>query len=284
LEFYNDNIQDNYISLGVSTYSLDSITWKLMFEKVIFDDYVIISDSEIYFFMNFQNRYITVPKQYFYDIKYKYLLINEKDPDTGEMKFICHDEETEFFFHTVYCNKNEYLELTDNYKKLPNLDLFGYRLGLNVTFTPQDLFIEKGDYVYFYIAYDTHNDEDWNIGTIFEEKYLTVFENYEKRLHFLKKSDKKKDGDKDDGDGGNGGNGGDGKNGENNSTFKFTIIIILVVIVCALVFGYLGIFYGKKIYQSRRKRANELNDDVYDYTTTDNNNTVEQKKENFLIN
>ena len=280
LDFYNDNIEDNYISLGVSAYSLDSITWKLMFEKVIFGDYVIKSDSEIYFFMNFQNRYITVPKQYFYDIKNKYLLLNEIDPDTGDMKFICHEEETEFFFHTIYCNKKEYLELTDNYKKLPDLNLFGYRFGINITFTPQDLFIEKGDYVYFYIAYDSHNDEDWNIGTIFEEKYLTVFENYEKRLHFLKKGDKKKDKDEENKENeGDEGNDGDGK----NDTFKISIIIILVVIISALIFGYLGIFYGKKIYQIRRKKANELNDDGYDYTTTKDNNIVEPK-EKFLIN
>ena len=38
-----------------------------------------------------------------------------------------------------------------------------------------------------------------------------------------------------------------------------------MIIVVAMIFTGLGIFIGRKIYYSRRKKANELVDDGYDY-------------------
>ena len=264
LNFYNDNIEDNYISLSVPTYSLDTINWKLFFEKVIIGDYIIKPDSQLYFFMNFERRYITVPKEYFYDIQKQYLLVDNYD-ENGNIKFICFVEETEFFYNSIYCKKKEYLEMTDNYKKLPTLNLFGYRLGVNITFTPQDLFIEKGDNIYFYIAYDSKNEEDWYIGTIFLEKYITVFDNYEKKLSILKKNNKE-----------------DNKNTNNKSfTNRVVLIIILVIIFSSFIFGLIGLIFGKKIYQKRKKKANELNDDEYDYSPQENK--IEENKDNNLL-
>ena len=256
INFYNDNIEENYMTLEFPS---SSIYWKLYFDKVILGDYVIQSQYQIYFFFNLQRRYITVPKEYYYDIRSKYLLINDYD-EKGEMKFICHDEETEFFFNSVYCNKKDYLKLTDNYKKLPTLNLYGYHLGVNITFTPKELFLEKGDYVYFYIGYDSHNEEDWYMGSIFVEKYITVFDNNDNKmmLKILKKSDKIVN-----------------ENKQNNA-LKIFLIILLVFFITALIFVFIGIFFGKNYFQKRRKMANEL-DDEYDY---------QQKKDdkNLLIN
>ena len=246
LKFYNDNIDANYLPLKTYAYSITSIYWKLEFDKVIFGDYVINQNKILYFYMDFQSRYITVPKEFFYNIKLKYLLVDEEKTDP---KFICFDEDIEFFFHAIYCKKKEYLKLTDNYKKLPNLDLFSNKFGVNITFTPHDLFVEKDNKLYFYIAYNSHKDEDWGIGTIFMEKYLTVFNNNETMLKILKKSDKDKD----------------IMNKENNyGTIIF--IVILGIILSGLIFGFLGVLFGKKIYLQRKKKANELNDDEYDYS------------------
>ena len=262
LEFYNDNIDDNYITLSIPIYSLESISWKLYLEKIIIGDYVITAENQFYFFFNFQRRYITVPEYFFYIIKKNYSLIDNYD-ENGEMRFICFEEETEFFFHSIYCKKKEYLQLTDNLKKLPNLDLFGYRLGINITFTPQDLFIEKGDNLYFYIAYDEHALDDWYIGTILLEKYITVFDNSEKKLSILKKDEKK-----------------NYQKSDSAFTVKIIWIIVLAVILTGIAFGIIGVIFGKKYYQKRKKKANELNDE-YEYPTQ---NEEETKDKNLLIN
>ncbi len=41
---------------------------------------------------------------------------------------------------------------------------------------------------------------------------------------------------------------------------RFFIFCVLIIIA-----GVIGVFIGKKIYQVRKKRANELQDDDYDY-------------------
>ena len=249
IHFYNDNIEDNYISLNIPAYSLSTITWKLYFEKIYFDDYVIKTDSQLYFYINFQIRYITVPKKYFYDIKSKYFLTDDSIENTKK-KFICFEEEIEFFFHGIYCHKKEYIEITDNYKKLPTLNLYGYKLGINITFTPKDLFLEKDDKIYFYIAYNQRQNDDWYMGSIFLEKYITIFDNEAKKLNILKISDNKKE---------------ENKEVQSNK-FKIIIIIILVFILSALIFSFLGMIFGKKLYKQRKKKANELDDEDFDYS------------------
>jgi Mg2+/citrate symporter len=52
----------------------------------------------------------------------------------------------------------------------------------------------------------------------------------------------------------------------NNSSNKNYLVYILIIIV-ALVFTIVGLLIGKKIFFMRRKRANELTDDYYQYDT-----------------
>lgn len=264
LNFYNDNNEDNYIPLNVETFFLNNINWKIYFEKIFFDDYIIKSDIQICFFIDIQTRYITVPKEYFYNIKLKYLLTNE-NISSSDPKFICHDEESEFFFHSVYCDKKEYLELTDNYKKLPTLNMYGYRLGVNITFTPKELFLEKDDKIYFFIAYNSNLNDEWHMGHIFLEKYITVFDNNEKKLSILKQRTKAINKDEND-----------------NSDISLIILIaVLVFVLSALIFSFLGILFSKKMYLMRKKKANEL-DDEYEYSSQDINNPI--NSENSLNN
>ena len=288
LKFYNDNNEENFIPFYVQTVSLSRIYWKLPVEKVIFDDYIINLESK-YSLIDFEMRYITVPKEYFYEIKKKYLLTNENITDS-EKKFICFDEETEFFFHSVYCDKKEYLALTDNYKKLPTLNIYHHEL--DIIFSPKELFLEKGDKIFFFIAYSTHDYEgEWHIGNIFLEKYITVFNNEAKQLNILKRSDKdnsdtdtdsdsKSDTDNDTDKKKETKNDEENSNNSINDSSKIIIIIILVFIITAIIFGLIGIKYGKKYYQNRKKKANELNED-YDYSPQSINN--EQNIENPLI-
>ena len=82
-----------------------------------------------------------------------------------------------------------------------------------------------------------------------------MFDNYEKKLSILKKNNKE-----------------DNKNTNNKSlTNRVVLIIILVVIFSSFIFGLIGLIFGKKIYQKRKKKANELNDDDFDYISKEVN-------------
>ena len=243
LKFYNDNIEDNYITQNVFSMYASVIHWKFYLEKIYFGDYVITKSENFYFFIDFPTRYITVPRVYFNDIKSKYMLANENlDED------ICFEEVAEFYFTTVYCNKKKFLSLTNNYKKLPNFILYGYQLEGNLTFSAKDLFLEKDDKVYFFIAFDSHKTDEWNMGSIFFEKFITVFNNDLKTIKILKRGEN------------------DNSNKNKSNKTKIILIIVLIFILSALIFSFGGIFFGKKIYQARKKKANELDDDEFDYS------------------
>lgn len=261
LKFYNDNSEDNYKSYQVQAFS-EVIYWKLYFEKIYFGDYVIQTDTHFYFNIDINNRYITIPKEYFNQIRGKYYLSDDNytSPDS-EKKFICFEDDSQSF-HSIYCHKKEYLELTDNYKKLPDLNLFGINIGFNITFKAKELFVEKDDKVYFLIGYSTKSNFDWQMGNVFLEKYITIFDNDAKLVSILKRDDKT-------------------SNESNDSNIgKIILIIILIFILSGLIFGFLGIFLGKRYFQSRKKKANELNDDDYDYSP--NSINVDENKNSLL--
>ena len=54
------------------------------------------------------------------------------------------------------------------------------------------------------------------------------------------------------------------------------MISVLSFVLCAVIFIVVGKLYGKQIFGLRRKKANELDDDNYDYTPGSINN---QKKD-----
>ena len=125
-------------------------------------------------------------------------------------------------------------------------------------FTPKDLFVSEGDTLYFLIAHHSYRDKECTFGNILLKKYPIVFDDDSKMIKILKSYNyinenlEKSDG---------------------NKGSKIFWIIFLCVLLSGLIFGYLGLKYGKKIYQRRRMKANEL-DDNYDYTKEDNDDIL----------
>lgn len=64
------------------------------------------------------------------------------------------------------------------------------------------------------------------------------------------------------------------KNNNKNKILTKEVIGYFKIIIIALIFTFLGVNIGKKIYFKRKKRANELLDDNYQY---DYNNKEEVK-------
>ena len=66
----------------------------------------------------------------------------------------------------------------------------------------------------------------------------------------------------------------------NDSGNKKTIIYIIVISVLSVVIlGTIAYFLGKKMNENRKKRANELNDEDFEYSTSDSINSIENSKE-----
>ena len=63
------------------------------------------------------------------------------------------------------------------------------------------------------------------------------------------------------------------KDKDKNKILKIVFIVFLGVIVFGGLVG-IGFYYGKITYMQRKKRANELKDGDFDYTSNDNDNKL----------
>ena len=132
-------------------------------------------------------------------------------------------------------------------KKLPTLTFQIKKNDFNITFTPNDYFKVEDDDIYFLIAHHLYKDSQCTGGVLFLKKYSTIFDVDSKQMRILKNeinNDKKQKG---------------------NNGVKMFFIVFFSIIFSGLIFGFVGLKYGKKIYQARKKKANEL-DDNYEYT------------------
>ena len=99
------------------------------------------------------------------------------------------------------------------------------------------------------------------LGSILLKKYPSIFDLDSKQIKIMKIQTEE-------------------KRSENNIG-KIALIIILCVILSGLIFGFIRLKYGKKIYKPRKKNANEL-DDNYDYSS--HNDINFDKKNSLFIN
>ena len=254
IKFYNTNDKNNFISIQVNTLYRLRIYWKIKIDKIIIgNDY--IKETNTFFEIDIHIRYISVPKLIFDDTKHLYFL------DKGKDNLICFEEISNFFFHTIYCDKNEFLKLSGGYNNLPtlNLNFISTNERYNISFNANDLFLEIGDKIYFFIGYNSRMtlDDKFVIGSLLLEKYITIFNNEEKTLTILKKNEEN--------DKNNGNKDIVNKNSDNVNN-KIVIISLLVFILSAVIFIIIGKLFGKKLFAAKKKKANELIDEDYDYT------------------
>ncbi len=131
-------------------------------------------------------------------------------------------------------------------KKIPGIIFKSLDLDYNFTLDAADLFYERGDYIYC-LAYFTDSQKyAWKMGKPFLRKYPFSI-NYDKNIitfYSIKN-----------------------ENIQDNSGIP-TYILIISIIATAIIFGLVFFFVFKFcLYEKyfRKKRANELTDDDYDY-------------------
>jgi hypothetical protein len=161
----------------------------------------------------------------------------------------------EFYLKYKYitCDKQKFNE---EKKKFPKLILFS--VGLNYTYelTYEDLFMDINNNILFLMFYDPWNPRTFKFGEKFITKYNFIYQIDQKNIGFINYNKKEE--------------------GNNNKDKREEIIeskkkmdVIWIIILSVLVVGIIiGIVVGKKIWDNKRKkRANELVDDDYEYKT-----------------
>ena len=168
-----------------------------------------------------------------------------------------------FDYDFFYCYNNKEIK-----EQLNNIipDIYFYSKNLNYDFElkKEQILKENGDYVYIYIIF-CRQYNSWYLGKQISLKYQFIFNPDIKNVYFYnqKNEDNKEE---------KGGNkeGQKGEEGEDN----YLYLQIIGVIALCIIFGVLGVILGKKIYGMRKKRANELKDDNFEYFSENKDNSL----------
>ena len=165
-----------------------------------------------------------------------------------------------------YCDKKLTEDLIQN--EFPSIYFNVKQFNKTFELTYKDLFREKDGKLYFLIYFDSSNyGPFFTVGSIFLKKYFFTFNQDTKMIGYYNEDLP----------------GGKTKinNNNNNNTTKYILFIVVPILI--IIFGILGFFVGKFVYDSiRKKRINEI-DDNYDYNPQQNNND-EDKKNGLIIN
>lgn len=194
--------------------------------------------------LNYNSGGISLPNalnKYYTDVFEKYL--NIKQCFQGR-----YNGYSNYFY---YCKKDKKI-IKEIKNSFPRIILKSNDLTFNFTLEAEDVLIEQNNYVICLIYFSTTTgDNSFKFGKPFLKKYLFSFNYENKEVYFYKPEEKEKEND-------------------NGITIVLLIIIIITVIIVVSVISFFlfkFILY-EKIF--KKKRAEELNDDDYDYTSKEN--------------
>ena len=162
-------------------------------------------------------------------------------------------------YEIIICNANTD-ENNDKFgkkdiEKFPKIHFKKYKNNFTVSFDGDDLFYFR-DNKYFFKIIKNKEREFFLFGRLFFQKYIAIFNIDRKQIIFYNNNLQGKDR--------------DDETGQN----RLSIILIIVCVICAIAFFALGIFFGKKLFEKRSKRANELSDDDYQYKSDNNDKEI----------
>ena len=248
--FLIGNITNNFVDLELNHSNLISFmskssAWEITMDSIILEgynissnkhyDFVSVSISPDYEGLAFSEYYIDYLNEIFFN---KYI-----------KQHICKIETvgSSPAFTIVSCDGSEFGK--EDIKNFPKIIFTRYKLEFNITFEGEELFYLRDNRYYFKIYKIFGKSRQFIFGKLFLRKYFTIFNAEAKQISFYNSKMRNL-----------------GENLSNGSTV--TKIIIIIFLVAILVFLGIGIFIGKYIYKTRRKHANEL-DDNYLYEAKD---------------
>ena len=145
------------------------------------------------------------------------------------------------YYGYYYCDKNKITKAEIN--NFPGIYFNHIVLDNIFELTSDDLFETFGDIIILKIVFDTSSY--WVFGKVFLSKYMFSFNEENKKIFFYNKNTVEDDNII--------------ENGNNKEQNKYLTIQIIVVIICVIIFSFLGFYFGKLIY-NKKKIAHELDD------------------------
>ena len=139
-------------------------------------------------------------------------------------------------------------------KSFPPINFHHFELNKTFILDYNDLFIKENNKYYFQIIYSSFSGSYWKLGKPFLKKYQITLDLDSKKIYFY---DNEKIGD-------------DGII-EGKKNYSLDLKDILLISFCSVLCICLVIVFIKLIKKNRKKRANELKDDDYEYGSLDAN-------------
>ena len=148
------------------------------------------------------------------------------------------DYDYELKYSQIICDKNI------NISNFPPLNFTKKQYNITINFTYQDLFRIYNDKYYLMVFFEVDRIFEWILGEPFFWKFETVFDVDKSIIGFYKKIKKDKD-------------------------YKFVYIIIIIILSFLVIILSILLFINIS-KKPRKKRANELEDNDYDYIQQSN--------------
>ena len=153
-------------------------------------------------------------------------------------------------YYVIECDKEKIR--SELIKNFPSLTFISKSLGTDIYFEGKQLFTETKYKYFFNVMFPYYGGALWIFGKLFLKNYPVMINLDQDLIEIYKEKDYKEDGGK-----------GDSKTFSSTEITLFSILIIILMAITGVLFYYLG----KSIYKMRKKRANELVDDEYEYTS-----------------
>ena len=249
----------------VSTYTIPRASFSQF--RIIMDDvYVPINETINYnisyteVFFNLDLGLIVCPVDYFNFIK-SYFFKDYLNKSICTLESMSKNLNN---YYMIICNDDKEFSI----KSFPSLHFHHFELNKTFILDYNDLFYHKNNKYYFLIIYSSFSSSYWKLGKPFLKKYQITLDLDSKKIYFYDNAIKENDENK-----------GNIDKKKNNS---LDLKDILLICFCSILCICLVVVFIKLMKRNRKKRANELKDDDYEYKGIDNTN--QNNEENQIIN
>ena len=226
-EIYPERFKkDDYVILHKSKRAHFHGSWKVEFKSIEVDDkdytYLLSNTACV---LNYEMYNIIGSLEFHFRIKENYLedLLAEQKCFAGKLQQHIHYKKDLTFY---YCNKDmkDFL-----YKNLPNMKFHVEDSDQVFELTKEELFYEKGDYIYLMILFGGIEFNYFSLGQMFTTKYQFVFNTFYKEIGFY-------------------------KNTERKNMLNYNSLYGMAIIVIPFISLFIGIIIGKKIFGKKGKK------------------------------
>ena len=258
---------DDYDQRWAATY----VEYKLKFEKVFYykdnHNHIIENEVNISFtdgkeaVLDFNIGMIKCPSVYLTSIKENFF---KKYIDSNACQEITFSDHC----HTLVCDKGKLnVDIKQFYESFPILYFYSFDLNYTFVLEGKDLFLENNNKIYFMIFTKNERIFNWRFGEIFLKKYFFTYNQETKKIGFYDNNINQNINE----DPSIIDNSNNGKIKTGTIILIIGIFLLVIEIVVAIIW-----FKTKRCDKNRRKRANELSDDNYDYLAGNNSEKINQ--------